>query len=168
MKCQETEKVPINCPQLPAQKALVTSICLHTNKPFQGVVWRSHSDPETRVDELHRPKQGVGAGVALTATTGVPALGIMPEMPEVVEPAVQRAKLSLAHEIVLERDVKRPPPSVHGRDALPDPNLPELFAKYTQEQDVVRLPPVYNHGNDHAEPAIRPLFPLLRTKNKAL
>jgi hypothetical protein len=165
MVSQERVPVPINCPQLPVQRALVTAVCLHTNKPFQGVTWRSHSDPEHRADETHRPKPGVGKGMPITHTSGIPTLGEMPLMPEVVDAAVERTKLSLVHEIVLERDVKRPPSSNKGRSALPNPDLPLLFARYGQEKNVVREPPVLNHGNGEGKPAERATFPLLRTKN---
>ena len=168
MKSQERLPVPINCPQLPAQRALVTAVCLHTNKPYQGVTWRSHSDPEHRTDETHRPKPGYGKGVPLTHTTGIPTLGEAPLMAEEVDTAVLRTKLSLAHEIRLERDVQRPPPSTAGRDCLPAPDLPLLFSRYGQEQDVVREPRLLNHGNGLGGPAARPALPLLRVKNGSL
>lgn len=164
MVSQEKLPVPITCPQLPAQRALVTAICLHTNKPYQGVTWRSHSDPETKADETHRPKPGVGKGAPLTHTTGIPLLGFEPLMAEVVDAPIARQKQSVVYDSVIERDVKRPLPSVSGRESLETPDLTSMFAKFKRQQDVVRPPPLLNHGNGEGKPANHPGLPLIRIK----
>lgn len=153
MLSEEKRPVPLSCPQLPAQRSLVAQVVAHTNKPFQGVTWRSHSDPENLTDETHRPKPGVGQGMPITHTTSL-------VMPEVVDPAASRQKQSIQFKIILEKDTKRPPPSPPGRThaALPEPQLGDLYAAYSHEQNVVRTLPYVNR-----EPAGRPALPLLRT-----
>ena len=153
MTSEEKRPVPLSCPQLPAQRSLVAQVIAHTNKPFQGVTWRSHSDPEHNADEVHRPKPGVGKGMPITHTTSS-------VMPEVVDAAIERTKQSVHFEIRLERDVKRPPPSPTGRThaELPDPGAAEMYAGYKQQQhNVVRTLPYVS-----SKPAALPALPLLR------
>lgn len=152
MASEEKRPVPLSCPQLPAQRNLVTQVVAHTNKPFQGITWRSHSDPENMTDETHRPKPGVGKGLPITHTTSS-------IMPEVIDPAASRQKQSIQFKVLLERDVKRPPPSPPGRihASLSEPDPAELYAGYRHEQNVVRILPLVNR-----EPAGRPAMPLLR------
>jgi len=164
MKGQERLPVPITCPQVPAQRALITAVCLHTNKPFLGVTWRSQDNPEGRGDERHGPKPGYGKGVPLTHTTGMPQWGEQPLMAEVVDAKQDRVKTSLVHEHIVERDTPMPPPSQAGRSSLPAPDLASLFSQYKQQQDVVRELPLLNHGNGLGIPATSPSLPLLRAK----
>jgi hypothetical protein len=164
MKGQERVPVPIACPQVPAQRALVTAVCLHTNKPFLGVTWRSQGNPEECCGETHAPKPGFGKGAPLTHTTGMPHRGEEPLMAEVVEAKPERVKPSLLHEIIVERDTPKPPPSQAGRSSLPAPDLVLLFSQYKQQQDVVRELPLLNHGNGLGNPTARPNIPLLRAK----
>lgn len=50
-KREAKRAVPVNCPQSPTQRNLVTEVLSLSNRVYTGPTWRSHSDPETNTDE---------------------------------------------------------------------------------------------------------------------
>jgi hypothetical protein len=52
-KREQARAVSIHCPQLPAERALITEVITLTNRVYQGLTYRSQSDPETYADERH-------------------------------------------------------------------------------------------------------------------
>lgn len=58
-KCEEERSIPVHCPQLVVQRRLVEDILSLSNRGFQGVVWRSQSNPETYGSETHHLERGL-------------------------------------------------------------------------------------------------------------
>ena len=63
-------EVPIQCPQLEIQRRLVHEAIDHANRHFEGVTWRSLSQPDQGMAEVHGPVRGSQKGLLDDFTDG--------------------------------------------------------------------------------------------------
>ena len=63
-------EVPIQCPQLEIQRRLVHDAIDHANRHFEGVTWRSLSQPDQGIAEVHGPVRGSHKGLLDDFTDG--------------------------------------------------------------------------------------------------
>jgi len=74
--CHDTIKIysdlefPIQCPQLEIQRRLVHDAIDHANRHFEGVTWRSLSQPDQGMAEVHGPIRGSQKGLLDDFTDG--------------------------------------------------------------------------------------------------
>ena len=131
-KCEELQKRPVvvHCPQLMIQRKLVEEVISHTNRMFNGVIWRSHEDPETLNAQLVQIPRGHDKGLLARKDHD--------------ETTRQKALVRFGTDIVKEN--KLPPPLRDEGEykALNDskPSVDDLYAKElkTQLRNIVGYP----------------------------
>ena len=147
-KREEGRKVPVSCPQLKKHRDLIVQVVNHSNKATQGIVMRSHTNPETHQDVLHMPKKGTGSGLSYTSQDKVLQQPLTVDHSNVHSTemdvnTMSRKKESVRYDFKLERDVKVSWESEHGRgeDKVPLDELYEVESKpdrIKQMVDIVR------------------------------
>ena len=147
-KREEGRKVPVSCPQLKKHRDLVVQVVTHSNKASQGIVKRSHTDPETHQDVLHIPKKGTGSGLSYTSQDKVLVQPLSVahsnvHSTEMDVSAMTRKKESVRYDVQVARDVVPSWESEHGRgeDKVPINELYEVESKperIKQMVDIIR------------------------------
>lgn len=142
--------VAITCPQLPAQRTLLTEVLTHTNRAWCGTKFRTMADPETRVADFHHLDRG--------NNTGVDYSSVVREDPELL----QKQSLRFAFDPV--RDIPAPEPNKDGRADGDDVDLGAMYGSVTigQTKDVVRALPLKRQVPTPAPSGM----PLLRVEKK--
>jgi hypothetical protein len=151
MKSEESRPVPVNCPQLPIQRKLIGDILNATSRVMDGVIWRTHTDPDTNIEEPRHWKRGSQEGVEAAAM--------------VIEEAVPRGKAPVHFDYHVERDVPRPPPNTIGRGDGDDLDLEQLYGgvRLGQMTDIVRQLPL-----KRTDPAPDAKLPHIRADREGL
>ena len=176
-KREEGRAVPITCPQLQAHRNLITQVINHTNRPMMGIVYRSHSDPETKQDILNMPKKGTGLGLpykdtpkVLQTVSTAPFANVTPK--DMDTGIMVRKKESVMFDIKLERDVKPSYVTVHGRgdDVV---NIPSIYEMHTNPKRLGQNANVVRETELQRQPEAgidkkQIKMPVLRIKNTAL
>ena len=175
-KREEKRPVPVTCPQLNSHRELIRKVLLNSNRPMQGITWRSHDDPETKHDVLHIPKKGQGVGVSYQNMSEVlQKIHVEPfahvANSELDTATMVREKESVHFEHVLERDTKQKYVTEHGRgeDKVENLLIYELETnpnKTGQMKDIIRSTNLQRQPeNGTGGPKRAGNMPLLRERN---